>query len=195
MAERDKDQDALELLKRDHREVEQLFRKFDQTQDENERSALAERVCLMLKVHTQIEEELFYPALRGKLEEEMLNEAVVEHKSAKQLISDIEGADVEDAFLEAKVKVLQEQIQHHVQEEEKEMFPEVRKTDLDLVALGAKLAERKMKVMAQLGAELEIEGEPKSFGRAAERDESLEREERSRPAASRSQERRDQPRR
>ncbi|NEX94564.1 hemerythrin domain-containing protein [Caulobacter sp. 17J65-9] len=187
--------DALELLKRDHREVEQLFRKFDQTRDENERSALAERVCLMLKVHTQIEEELFYPALRGKLEDEMLNEALVEHKAAKQLISEIEGSEAGDAFLEARVKVLQEQIQHHVREEEQEMFPEVRKTDLDLVALGGRMAERKMKVMARLGAELEIEGEPKSFSRAAERDESLEREERSRPAASRSHERRDQPRR
>lgn len=182
--------DALELLKRDHREVEQLFRKFEQSKDENERSALAERVCLMLKVHTQIEEELFYPALRGKLDEEMLNEAVVEHASAKKLIAEIEAADADDTFLEAKVKVLQEQIEHHVQEEENEMFPKVRKTDLDLAAVGSELAERKMSLMAQLGAELEIEGEPRSFARAAERDESLEQEDRARPAAKKDQERR-----
>lgn len=186
------EQDALELLKRDHREVEQLFRKFSQSKDDNERSALAERICLMLKVHTRMEEELFYPALRGKLDDELLNEALVEHDGAKKLIAEIEGADADDALLEARVTVLQEQIEHHVREEEDEMFPRVRRSDIDLATIGAKLAERKMSLMTQLGAELEIEGEPRSFTRAAERLPELEREERPRPVASNDRERRDE---
>lgn len=160
-------QDALELLKRDHRDVEALFQRYKSAADENAKSAIAERVCLLLKVHTRIEEEIFYPAARRRIDDkELINEVLVEHQAAKDLIEEIESAEAGDPMLEARLQVLSEQIAHHVQEEENELFPEVQAADIDLMGLGARLFERKQEVMRELGAEIDggaPAAEPRSF--------------------------------
>jgi hemerythrin superfamily protein len=162
-------QDALELLKRDHREVETLFERYQKAADENEKSAIAERICLMLKVHTRIEEEIFYPAARRRIDDkELINEALVEHQAAKDLIEEIESAEAGDPMAPARMQVLCEQIHHHVQEEENELFPEVQAADIDLMGLGSRLFERKQQILGEMGAEMEDErpaGEPRSFDR------------------------------
>lgn len=155
-------QDALALLRQDHRDVQKLFKRYKDAKDDNEKSAVAERICLLLKVHTRIEEEIFYPAARRRIEDkELIDEALVEHKSAKDLIEEIESAEASDPMLDARVQVLAEQIDHHVREEETELFPEVQKAEIDLMGLGARLAELKKTAMRELGAE--IEEEPRSF--------------------------------
>ena len=122
---------------------------------------MALKICLELSVHAKIEEEIFYPACDGKVEEDLLKEAYVEHDGAKVLIAEIIGSEgADDEFFDAKVKVLQEQIEHHVEEEEKRlegMFSQARKSNLDLDALGQQLAERK----AELTAQFEMGGIPK----------------------------------
>jgi len=143
-----KSQDAIALLKEDHRAVEKLFKDFESAKGEGRKEKLARRICLELQVHTKIEEEIFYPACEGKIEEDMLKEAYVEHDAAKLLMAEIEaGNGQSDDYFDAKVKVLSEQIEHHVEEEEKELFPEVRKADIDLKALGEQLFERKKELM------------------------------------------------
>jgi hemerythrin superfamily protein len=138
-------QDALELLKEDHRAVEKLFAQFEKA-GEGKKEGIARKICTELKIHATIEEEIFYPALRGKVEEEDLDEAFVEHDGAKVLINEIEAGSGGDDFYDAKVKVLQEQIEHHVEEEEKirgNIFSQARQADVDLDALGVKMAARK----------------------------------------------------
>jgi hemerythrin superfamily protein len=135
---------AIALLKEDHRAVEKLFKEFEEAKGEGRKQKLARRICLELSIHTKIEEEIFYPACEGKIDEDLLKEAFVEHDAAKLLIAEIEaGNGQSDDFFDAKVKVLSEEIEHHVEEEEKELFPEVRKADIDLEALGEQLADRK----------------------------------------------------
>src|SRR5438477_4925826 len=107
-------QDAIALLKADHRKVEELFEKYEKTKGEGTREKLAMQVCMELSIHTAIEEEIFYPACEGRIEEDMLKEAYVEHDAAKLLIAEIEAGDHDDDYYDAKVKVLQEQIEHHV---------------------------------------------------------------------------------
>lgn len=144
--------DATQLLTADHRKVEDLFAAFEKARGAEAKAKLVHQICTELKVHTTIEEELFYPALRGKIDDAMLDEAVVEHDGAKVLINDLESAEPDEAFYDAKVKVLQEEIEHHVKEEEKQrdnMFTQARKTDVDLDALGAKMAARKEQLMAK----------------------------------------------
>jgi hemerythrin superfamily protein len=144
-----KPMDAIRLLKADHREVESCFEQFDELGDEKEKQNLADKICLTLTVHAQIEEEIFYPAVRAEIDDnDLLDEAEVEHASAKQLIAEIESMKAGDALFDAKVKVLGEYVHHHVGEEEKEMFPECRDSDLDLKALGETLANRKAELMA-----------------------------------------------
>jgi hypothetical protein len=107
-----------------------------------------------LTVHTQIEEEIFYPTSREFLEDdEIVNEAIIEHAAAKDLIAEIEAGDPSDEMFDAKVKVLQEQIEHHVEEEEKEYFPQVQKTDMDLKTIGEQMKMRKQELMAEMGGE------------------------------------------
>ena len=142
------EQDAIALLKADHREVEDLFSQFEKAR--SRKLELAREICNALKVHTQIEEEIFYPAVKPKIDEEMVNEAIVEHVAAKDLIAEIEAMDGSEELFEAKMKVLQEQIEHHVEEEEKEMFKEVRDTRLDLKELGTQMATRKEELMAAM---------------------------------------------
>jgi hemerythrin superfamily protein len=150
-------QDAIKLLTEDHRTVEELFEQFEKASNSQKKEQIARRICTELKVHALLEEEIFYPALRGKIDDDDLDEALVEHDGAKLLINEIEAGDAGASFFEAKVKVLQEQIEHHVKEEEQEtgsLFSQARKTDLDLQMLGQQMAERKAELMeiAETGA-------------------------------------------
>jgi hemerythrin superfamily protein len=150
--------DAIQLLKADHREVEKLFSQFEKTRGEERKMQIARQICMELRIHTQIEEEIFYPASRDFLkDDEIVNEAIVEHQAAKDLIDEIEGMQSPDEMFEAKVTVLKEQVEHHVQEEEKELFPQVQKTDMDLKAIGEQLAMRKKELMAEMQSSGEME--------------------------------------
>ena len=144
--------DAIALLKADHREVEDLFAKFENASGKDRKQQIAEQICTELKIHSMIEEEIFYPAFEGKIEEDLLKEAYVEHDSAKVLINDIMSGGADEDFYDAKVKVLSEEIEHHIEEEEKRkegMFAAARETDVDLVALRDQMAARKEELMAQ----------------------------------------------
>jgi hypothetical protein len=148
--------DAVALLKADHRAVEELFEKFEKASGTERKGKLAVQICLELSVHAQIEEEIFYPACEGKVDEELLKESYVEHDAAKLLIAEI-MADTPrgDDFYDAKVKVLQEEIEHHVEEEEKRLdglFAQARKAELDMDALGEQLAARKQELTEQFEA-------------------------------------------
>lgn len=148
--------DAIALLKADHRAVEALFEQFETASSGAKKADLAHRICTELKIHTMIEEEIFYPAFEGKIEDDTLNEAYVEHDGAKVLINDIEAGSPDDRFYEAKVKVLSEEIKHHVHEEEAQsdgMFAQCRKTDVDLVALRDRMMARKEELLAQAKAD------------------------------------------
>ena len=142
--------DAIALLKQEHRAVEALFDEFEDA-DESEQSELATRICQMLTVHAQIEEEYLYPQAKDALgdeEDELVYEAEIEHGSAKELIAKIEASTPEDPHFKPLVKVLSEYIKHHVKEEENELFPKVKKSDLDLDVLGQELAARADELMA-----------------------------------------------
>ena len=155
MAQKDKEMDAIAMLKADHRKVEELFEKFEQTSGKVTKQKLAEQICLELKVHTAIEEEIFYPACRGKVEEDLVNEAYVEHDAAKLLINEIEAGGPEEDFYDAKVKVLSEMIEHHVEEEEKRsegMFSQAREAGLDMDLLADQMRARKRTAMEEFQA-------------------------------------------
>jgi hemerythrin superfamily protein len=154
-------QSALDLLEEDHREVEGYFDAYEDLEDEAEKEELATKICLALRVHTQIEEEIFYPAARKATEDDdLLDEAAVEHGSAKRLIEEIEAMEVGDDLYDAKVKVLGEQVRHHVKDEEAELFPEVKSAKMDIEEIGKKLSQRKTTLLAELS------GEQGSRGRA-----------------------------
>lgn len=146
--------DATILLTRDHTEVSKLFKQYKKLvkaeADGSERQALAEQICDMLTVHASIEEEIFYPAAReAEVDSDLLDEAEVEHASAKDLIAQIQAMGPDDELYDAKVTVLGEYIDHHVEEEEGEMFPKCRRAGMDLAELAAQLAERKSELMAE----------------------------------------------
>ncbi len=144
--------DAIKLLKDDHKEVKAWFKQYEDIEDDGEKQALATRICQALTVHAQIEEEIFYPAVREAInDDDLLDEAEVEHASAKQLISEIQAMKVGDRLFDAKILVLGEYVAHHIDEEESEMFPECRDSDLDLKELGARLSKRKTQLMARAG--------------------------------------------
>jgi len=151
----DTKQDAIALLKADHRTVENLFEQFEKASGDGRKRKIAEQICLELTVHAQIEEEIFYPACEGKVEEDLIKEAYVEHDGAKVLIAEIEAGGPDDDYYDAKVKVLSEQIEHHVEEEEKRMegmFAQARKAGLDMDALGDQLRTRKEELVASYKA-------------------------------------------
>ena len=155
-----KAKDAVALLKEDHRTVEELFAQFEKASGDGRKQKLAEQICLELSIHAKIEEEIFYPACEGKVEEDLLKEAYVEHDGAKLLITEILAGEPSDEFYDSKVTVLQEQIEHHVEEEEKRLeglFSQARKAGLDMDALGEQLAVRK----EELTAEYQATGIPK----------------------------------
>lgn len=152
-----RNKDAIALLKEDHDKVEELFKQFEKAGGDGRKEKLARQICLELTVHATIEEEIFYPACEGKVEDDLLKEAYVEHDAAKVLIAQIEAGGPSDEYYDAKVKVLQEEIEHHVEEEEKRMeglFSQARKAGIDMDALGQQLTSRKSELMlrAESGA-------------------------------------------
>jgi hypothetical protein len=162
MAKTQKKDDAIELLKQDHRKVEGLFKEFETLKDEDEAGSaeVIESACMELKIHDKIETEIFYPAARAQAEQEemedLLDEAEVEHETVRELIEKLESMDSSDEKRNAHFTVLSEYVKHHVQEEEKEMFPKLKKLkELDLEGIGAEMKERKAELMAEMGAESE----------------------------------------
>jgi hypothetical protein len=148
--------DAIALLKADHRKVEGLFEEFEKARASNRKAALVRQICTELTVHTMIEEQIFYPACRGKIEDDTLDEAYVEHDGAKMLIAELMDATPDDAFYDAKVKVLSEEIKHHVKEEEMRsegMFAQAREAGLDMEALGAEMRARREELLADFKAD------------------------------------------
>lgn len=147
--------DAIAMLKADHRKVEEIFAQFEKATSKSRKQQLAEQACLELKVHTAIEEEIFYPACRGRIEEDLLDEAYVEHDAAKLLINEIEVGGPGDDFYDAKVKVLSEMIEHHVKEEEMRsegMFSQARAAGLDMDRLADQMRARKATAMEEFQA-------------------------------------------
>jgi hemerythrin superfamily protein len=145
--------DGLAFLMKQHREVEALFDKFEASDDDAEKANLVDQVCLALAVHAKIEEELLYPPAEEKLDEpDLVDEAYIEHATAKDLIAQLEGMTVGDQYYDAKVKVLGEYIAHHVKEEETELFPEIKRSDMDLTGLGEKLEARTAQLKAEFGS-------------------------------------------
>lgn len=147
--------DAIQLLTDDHSAVKKLFKAYQKLVDAEasveEKQAVAQEICLSLKVHALLEEEIFYPAVRNALDaEELLDEAEVEHASAKDLIDQIESMSPHDDLYDAKVTVLGEYINHHVKEEESEMFPQVRESDLDVKSLGDQMESRQAQLVIEL---------------------------------------------
>lgn len=143
--------DAVALLKADHREVEGWFSQFEKAKSEAEKAELVQKILLALKVHTQLEEELVYPPSREVVkDDELVDEAIVEHDAAKKLMAEIEEMEPADDMYDAKVKVLSEQIEHHVEEEEKEYFPQLQKSEMDLKAIGEQIMMRKKQLMSEL---------------------------------------------
>ena len=143
-------QDVITLLKKDHADVKKLFKRFEKSESTKEKNALATEICGMLRVHARVEEEIVYPAARDVFDdedEELVNEAAVEHGTAKDLIGQIEAMNASDEMFDATVKVLGEYINHHVEEEETEMFPRLKISDLDLKELGMHVARRKEQLM------------------------------------------------
>jgi iron-sulfur cluster repair protein YtfE (RIC family) len=146
--------DAIALLKADHKEVADLLERFEKARAATKQK-IAQQICDSLTVHAQIEEEIFYPAAREALGddgEDLLNEAKVEHESLKELIAKIEGSSSDEELFDANVKVLGEYVKHHVKEEQNELFPKCRKSDMDLVALGTELAARKKELKSEMKA-------------------------------------------
>ena len=145
-------QDAVALLKADHRKVEELFEKFEKAKGPERKQSLATQICTELTVHAIIEEEILYPASKGEVEGDLLDEAYVEHDGAKVLIAEISAGSPDDEFYDAKVKVLSEMIKHHVKEEERPgegLFAQLRKAGADLSELGERLKARKQQLMAE----------------------------------------------
>jgi len=142
--------DAIALLKADHEAVSQLFAEYEKTRSVPNKKALVAEICTALSVHAQIEEEIFYPAVKAALKDKLLvPEATVEHAGVKDLIAQLEGVEPDGEMYDAKVKVLSEYVKHHVKEEQSEMFAKVKGSSLDMVELGERMAARKAALMAQ----------------------------------------------
>jgi hemerythrin superfamily protein len=152
--------DAIEMLAADHKKVKSLFKKFASLKEdggsEDEKAALVKQICGALTVHATIEEEIFYPAVRAAIDDaDLMDEALVEHASAKELIAQLQEMASGEELFDAKVTVLGEQIDHHVKEEEGDMFPKVRKSKVDTQDLGAQMAERKEALLADVDTDLD----------------------------------------
>lgn len=165
-------QDALELLKDDHKNVKKLFKEFDKLKEESDtdqKKELVATICDELLLHAQLEEEIFYPVVRDAIDDDdLLDEAEVEHAAAKDLIEQLLSMEPDDELYDAKVTVLSEEIDHHVEEEEGEMFKKIRKAKLDTDALGQQMEQRKLELMEEMGMEpsgMEVDTE-QSEGRA-----------------------------
>jgi len=144
-------QSAFDLLEQDHREVEEWFDEYDELKDDNRKTELAEKICLALKVHAQIEEEIFYPQAREATKDnDLIDEAVVEHATVKNLIGEIEAMEVGEELYDAKIRVLGEMVKRHIQEEEEELFPELEAAKMDLNAVGKEIVERKEELISEM---------------------------------------------
>jgi hemerythrin superfamily protein len=142
--------DAIVLLKADHEAVSHLFAEYEKTRSVPNKKSLVAEICTALSVHAQIEEELFYPAVRAALKDKLLvPEAMVEHAGVKDLIAQLKGVEPDGEMYDAKVKVLSEYVKHHVKEEQNEMFPKAKTSSLDMVELGARMSARKDELLAQ----------------------------------------------
>ena len=142
--------DAIALLKADHEAVSQLFAEYEKTRSVANKKALVGQICASLSVHAQIEEEIFYPAVKAALKDKLLvPEATVEHAGVKDLIAQLEGVEPDGEMYDAKVKVLSEYVKHHVKEEQNEMFVQAKASSIDLAELGARMAARKSELMKQ----------------------------------------------
>jgi hemerythrin superfamily protein len=143
-----KPKDAIALLRADHKKVSALFEQFENSRAASRKKDLVAQICNELSVHTQLEEEIFYPHVKAALDDsELVPEANVEHASIKELIEQVQDAEPDGEGYDARVKVMSEYVKHHVREEQNEMFPKLRKTDLDLVALGRRMAARRHELM------------------------------------------------
>lgn len=164
------EQDAIAMLIADHRKVKKLFSEFGKLKEEGsdeDKASIVEQICNELKVHTAIEEEIFYPAVRKAIDDaDLMDEALVEHAGAKELIAQLEEASPDDDLYDAKVTVLGEQIDHHVEEEEGDMFPKAKKAKVDAQALGAAMLKRKTALMEEMGLDAQDEEEDADSGEA-----------------------------
>src|ERR1700738_3969761 len=145
---------AVDLLEQDHREVEEWFDEYDELKEDDARKAeLAQKICLALKVHAQIEEEIFYPQAREATKDnDLIDEAVVEHATVKNLIAEIESMEVGEDLYDAKIRVLGEMVKQHIKEEEESLSPDLGPATIDLEGFGKELAERKEELMAEMQA-------------------------------------------
>jgi hemerythrin superfamily protein len=144
-----KSKDAIALLRADHKLVSDLFDEYEKARSNSKKKSLVKQICTELSVHAQIEEEIFYPAAKKALKDkELIPEATVEHATLKDLIAQVEGVEPDGEMFDAKIKVMSEYVKHHVKEEQNELFPKVKTTNLDLVELGAQLTERKEELLA-----------------------------------------------
>lgn len=158
--------DAIALLKADHRKVEELFEKFSSSRGAERKKTIADQICMELTIHSMIEEEIFYPACKDKVEEDLLDESYVEHDGAKVLIAEIAAGRPDDQFYDAKVTVLSEMIKHHVREEEKRsegLFAQARRAGLDVDDLGARMQARKQELTSEFKASGLPSPETRSF--------------------------------
>ncbi len=145
-----KAQDAIALLRADHKAVSELFAQYEKTRSVTKKRSLVDAICLQLRVHTQIEDEIFYPAVKAALKDkELIPEASVEHASVKNLIEQVEGKEPDGEMFDAKIKVMSEYVKHHVKEEQSEMFPKAKGTKLDMSALGAQLLAKKNELLGR----------------------------------------------
>lgn len=143
-------QDATALLRADHKRVRELFAEYEKTGSGLKKKVLVSRICAELTVHAQVEEEIFYPAVKVALKDkELVPEATVEHTTLKALIAQVEGVEPDGEMFDAKIKVMAEYVKHHVKEEENEMFPKAKSSSLDMMELGARVSERKAELVAQ----------------------------------------------
>lgn len=148
LSTRDKPQEATALLRADHKLVSGLFEEYESARSTSKKKELVEKICLELGVHAQIEEEIFYPAVKIALKDkELIPEASVEHETLKNLIAQVEGKEPDGEMFDAKIKVLSEYVKHHVKEEQNEIFPKAKATKLDMLALGEQLLKRKAELM------------------------------------------------
>jgi len=157
---RNKETDAIALLTADHKNVKALFKQFEQLKEQDDtdeqKARLVEQICNELTVHAQVEEELFYPAVREAIsDDDLMDEADIEHASVKELVAQLEELEPGDDHYDARVTVLSEYIEHHTKEEEGQMFVQARKADVNTAELGKRIAERKEELRAELGIEEE----------------------------------------
>jgi hemerythrin superfamily protein len=145
-----KPQNAIALLRADHKKVSELFEQYEKVRSPEKKGTIVAQICTELGVHAQIEEEIFYPAVKQDLKDkELVPEALVEHGSLKSLIAQVEGVEPDGEMFDAKIKVMSEFVKHHVKEEQEEMFPKAQKTALDMDELGIRLAQRKEQLLTE----------------------------------------------